>query len=337
MFDLRDLTVPVVAAPMAGGGSTAALAAAVSAVGGLGVLAAGYKAADQVAAEIEATRRATSGPIGVNLFVVAPYDPPTGTIEAYRRTLEPEAARLGVALGEPAWDDDDWTAKLEVVLTLRPEVVSFTFGCPDADILRSLAQRGIHTAATVTTVLEARQAAGLGVHSLCVQGPEAGGHRGTWDLEAEPEDGVGLTDLVSAILPEVDLPVVAAGAISEPAAVEGLLRRGAAAVQVGTALLLADEAGTHPAHRAALADPAFTHTERTRAFTGRWARGLANRFVRDHADAPPGYPQIHHLTAPLRAAALAAGDTQTAHLWAGTGFRSVRSGPAQQIIETLAP
>jgi nitronate monooxygenase len=109
------------------------------------------------------------------------------------------------------------------------------------------------------------------------------------------------------------------------------------AVQAGTAYLLADEAGTNPTHRAALTGPELVETAVTRAFTGRWARGLRNRFVDEHADAPAGYPHLHHLTSPLRRAAVAAGDTQVAHLWAGTSFAAARARPAAEITRDLAP
>lgn len=295
MFDPRDLRVPLVGAPMAGGASRPALAAAVSDAGGLGFLAAGYKSVDKVASEVAEMRRTTSGPVGLNLFVGEPHHPPAAALDDYRRSLEAEAARLGVALGDPRWDDDGWEAKVALALDVRPDVVSFTFGCPTAEVLRRLAEVGIHSTVTVTTVSEAREAVRRGAGSLCVQGPEAGGHRGVWDPVAVPDDRVGLHDL------------------------------------------LADEAGTHPVHRAALVDPTFIHTERTRAFTGRWARALSNRFIREHADAPAAYPQVHHLTAPLRAAALASGDVQTAHLWAGTGHTAVRDAPARQVIRSLTP
>jgi nitronate monooxygenase len=337
MFDPRDLQIPVVGAPMAGGASSPALAAEVSEVGGLGYLAAGNKAADEVASEVADMRRATSGPVGLNLFVVKPYNPPSEALDAYRRSLEPEAARLGVDLGDPRWDDDGWDAKLRVALDLRPDVVSFTFGCPEAGVFRRLAELGIHSTVTVTTVSEAREAVQRGADSLCVQGPEAGGHRGSWDLDAVPDERVGLGQLLDAITAEVEVPVTAAGGLSDAAAVDAVIRQGAVAAQVGTALLLADEAGTHPVHRAALVDGAFTHTERTRAFTGRWARGLSNRFMREHSDAPAGYPHLHHLTAPVRAAALASGDAQAAHLWAGTGYTGIRSAPVRQIIRSLTP
>lgn len=321
---------------MAGGPSTPALAAAVSEAGGLGFVAGGYKTADRVAAEVAAVRAATSAPVGVNLFVVEPYEPDADALEAYRRSLEPEAARLGVELGEPRWDDDHWQAKLDLVLDVRPDVVSFTFGCPDSDVLGRLAEQGVLSMVTVTSVAEAREAVARGAASLSVQGPDAGGHRGTWDLEAEP-DPTPLLDLVSGVLRAVGLPVVAGGGVSAAADVASVTGRGALAAQVGTAYLLADEAGTNPVHRAALSDPAYVDTALTRAYTGRWARGLANRFIAEHAGAPAGYPHLHHLTARLRAAAVAAGDAQVAHMWAGTGHPQARTAPAGEITRSLTP
>ena len=321
---------------MAGGSSTSALAAAVSETGGLGFLAAGYKTADVVAAEVQAVRAATSAPFGLNLFVVEPFEPDVDALRSYRRSLEPEAARLGADLGEPRWDDDHWQAKLDLALDVRPDVVSFTFGCPDSDVLRTLSDHGVLTTVTVTSVAEAREAVARGAASLAVQGPDAGGHRGTWDLRAAV-DSTPLPDLVSGVLAAVDVPVVAGGGVTGAADVAFVIRGGAVAAQVGTAFLLADEAGTNPVHRQALTDPGFGATDVTRAYTGRWARGLANRFMADHADAPAGYPHLHHLTAALRAAAVAAGDAQVAHLWAGTGHAQARSAPAAAITESLTP
>ncbi len=336
MLELHDLSAPVVGAPMAGGPSTPALAAAVSDAGGLGFLAAGYKTADKLAAEVDAVRAATSEPFGVNLFVLAPYEPDPEVLNAYRRSLQPEAARLGVELGNPHWDDDHWQSKVDLVLDVQPDVVSFTFGCPSADVLRSLAERNILSTVTVTTVDEARAAVARGAASLAVQGPEAGAHRGTWDLEADP-DQTPLLDLVSAVVASVDVPVVAGGGVPDAAGVNSVLGRGAVAAQMGTAYLLADEAGTNPVLRAALTDPTFTKTDTTRAYTGRWARGLTNRFMAEHTDAPAGYPHLHHLTSPLRAAAVSAGDAQVAHLWAGTRHAQARSAPALEITRSLLP
>ncbi len=336
VWDFRELGTPVVGAPMAGGASTPALAAAVTEAGGLGFLAAGYKTPDAVTAEIRAVRAATSGPIGINLFVVEAYQPDDRALQAYRRSLEHEATRLGVALGEPRWDDDHADAKIELVHDVRPDVVSFTFGCPPPAVLHRLAQQRVLTVVTVTSVAEARNAAARGAGALSVQGPDAGGHRGSWDVEAEL-DSTPLGDLLTGVLAAVDVPVVAGGGLSDASDVRSVLARGAVAAQAGTAYLLSEEAGTNPVHRAALADRRFARTEVTRAYTGRWARGLSNRFVREHRDAPSGYPHLHHLTAPLRAAAVAAGDAQVAHLWAGTGHARVRAASAAEVTRSLSP
>jgi nitronate monooxygenase len=336
MLDPRALDVPVVGAPLAGGPSTPELAAAVCEAGGLGFLAGGYKTADRLADEVGALRTATSAPFGVNLFLVEPYEPDADRLADYSRSLEPEAEALGVELGRPRWDDDGWQAKLDLVLDVRPSVVSFTFSCPEPDVLRRLAQLDVLTMVTVTSLAEARAAVARGAASLSVQGSEAGGHRGTWDLDATP-DPTPLLDLVSGVVATVDVPVVAGGGVATADDVAAVVARGAAAAQVGTAYLLAEEAGTNLVHRQALADPAWTDTALTRAYTGRWARGLATRFMAHHADAPAGYPHLHHLTAPLRAAGVAAGDPHVVHLWAGTGHAHARAARAREITESLAP
>lgn len=336
MFDPRSLEIPLVGAPMAGGPSTPELAAAVSEAGGLGFLAAGYKSPNQLAAQIQRTRELTSGPVGVNLFVVEAFEPDAAALEAYRAGLEPEAQRLGVELGTPRWDDESWAGKLEVVLDTAPEVVSFTFACPAESVLRQLGAAGITTMVTVTTAAEARLAAARGAQALSVQGPDAGGHRATFDQTATPTE-TPLGETVEEITAATGLPVVAGGGIATAEDVAGLLSRGAVAAQIGTALLLAEEAGTNPLHREALAGDRFTSTTLTRAFTGRLARGLTNRFITAHTDAPIGYPHLHHLTAPIRAAAVARHDADTAHLWAGAAFTDIRSGPADTILASLTP
>ncbi|HET7194999.1 MAG TPA: nitronate monooxygenase [Nocardioides sp.] len=335
MLDLRELSLPIIGAPMAGGPGTPALAAAVSDAGGLGFVATGYKSPEAVAADLEAVRALTTGPFGVNLFVVEPYQPDTRALDAYRRSLEPLAARFDVDLGEPRWEDDAWRAKLELVYDARPDVVTFTFGCPSDRVLRQLADLEVHSGVTVTTVAEAREAVARGAASLAVQGPGAGGHRGSWQLDEVPDE-TPLLDLVSAVRAAVDVPLVAGGGIHDAQGVRSAMDAGAAAALVGTAYLLADEAGTNPTHRAALQDPGLAETALTRAYTGRWARGLANDFIRAHQGAPAGYPHLHHLTAPLRKAAAAAGDPQVAHLWAGSGQAHARQATAAEITRALA-
>ena len=335
-FQLSDLSVPVVAAPMAGGPSTPELAAAATNAGGLGFVAAGYLSADTFAERVTAARKLTSGPLGVNLFVPQPSAGTTAEIQRYAAALSGEAEHYGVALGEPRYDDDGWAAKLDVVLEFRPELASFTFGLPDADECDRLRRVGVATVATVTTLPEARMAVGRGVDAVAVQGPAAGGHRGTYDPSAQPGTEP-LADLLSAVIAAVDVPVVAAGGLMTAEDVDGVVRAGAVAAQLGTAFLLSDEAGSSPVHRAALQDPQFTETVVTRAFSGRYARGLRNRFINEHeAEAPLAYPQVNYLTSTLRAASVRAGDPHATNIWAGTGFRKATAGPVASIMAALS-
>ncbi|THJ68487.1 nitronate monooxygenase [Arthrobacter echini] len=335
-FDLRTRAVPVVAAPMAGGPSTAALAAAVSAAGGLGFLAAGYKTADAMRQEIQAVRTLTQAPFGVNVFVPQPSTANEEALATYARSLEADAAALEAALGTPRHDDDGWSDKLDVLLDLAPAVVSFTFDVPDQNVLAALEAAGIAVLQTVTSRAEADRAVAAGVDALVVQGPEAGGHRGTFDALAEP----GTTPLLELLdeLRDLPVPLIAAGGIVSGEDTRAALGHGAIAVQAGTAFLRADEAGTKAAHRAALASREFEATALTRAFSGRYARALLNDFMRDHDhDAPLAYPEVHHLTAPLRAAAAAAGESQRLNLWAGVNVGRTIAGSAADIVQSLVP
>ena len=321
------LQIPVVGAPLAGGPSTPALAAAVSEAGGFGFLAAGYKTAADVAAEIDDVRSRTARPFGVNLFFPTRLEVDEAALAAYREHLVVETERYGVACGEPRWSDDEWDAKLDVVIRARPAVVSFTFGCPGAEIVLRLKRRGIGVWCTVTTPAEAKAAAA--VDTLVVQGAEAGGHQGSFDeTDAVP---LGLLSLLQLVRRVTDLPLVAAGGIASGHGVASVIAAGASAAQIGSALMLTAEAGTSAPHRAAFAED--KPTALTRAFTGRRARGIVNRFLRDHdAVAPKAYPQIHYVTAPLRAAARAAGDADGLNLWAGQAYRLAEEAPAAELV-----
>jgi nitronate monooxygenase len=251
-------------------------------------------------------------------------------VAAYALELEPEAEARGVQLGKPRFDDDWLAEKLEVVVRADVEVVSTTFGCLAADTVARLQESGTRVWATVTAAHEARAARDAGVDALVVQGAEAGGHRGAWrdDGEATP-----LRELLASI--DVGLPIVATGGIVDRDGVAAVLAAGAQAAQVGTAFLLCPEAGTSEPHRRALRNPG--ETDFTRAFTGRSARGIVNRFMVEHPNAPSAYPQIHHLTAPLRTAARAAGDADGINLWAGVNFARAEERPAAEIVALLRP
>jgi nitronate monooxygenase len=325
---------PVIAAPMAGGASTPELVAAVSNAGGLGFVAAGYLTAGQLDDRIAQVRALTSEPFAVNLFVPgAPGD--VADVARYAERLAPIAERYGVALGEPRHDDDDWAAKLDVVHERAVPAVSFTFGCPDAEIVASLHEVGIEVCVTVTSAWEARIAAAAGADVLCVQGMEAGAHRATFlNDPASPTGGelVGLLPLLRQVAAAVDLPLVATGGLMAGADIAAVLAAGAVAAQLGTAFLCCPESGAPPAHQQALLADEYPATAVTRAFSGRPARGLANQFLLDHGPhAPAAYPEVHHLTKPLRAS----GDPEVMSLWAGQGFAAIRPMPAADLVATL--
>jgi nitronate monooxygenase len=302
--------------------------AAVSEAGGLGFLAAGYLSADALAERIEATRALTSRPFGVNLFVPGPPSPPAA-FAAYVAGLEAE----GLQVGAPMYDDDDWDAKLAVLERSPAAVaaVSFTFGLPDDDVIARVRATGAEVWVTVTCPEEAYAAADV-ADALVVQGAEAGGHRGAWKDGPDVEP-IGLLALLQLI--EADVPLVASGGIATRAAVQAVLALGARAAQVGTAFMRAPEAGTSDAHKLALTTSATTGL--TRAFSGRLARGIHNRFMDEHTDAPIAYPEIHHATSPVRAAARKAGDADLINLWAGEAHRLAEALPAAEIVRKLAP
>src|SRR4051794_2024327 len=222
---LDQLAHPIVQAPMAGGPSTPALATAVSEAGGLGFVAAGYRSADQLRDDMRAVRQATPAPFGVNLFVPGPDDADETAVDAYVDRLR---AEYGDQVGEPRYDDDSWDAKLAVLHEEPPAVVSFTFGCPAPEVLRSLAEAGSEPWVTVTSPAEARTARDAGAQVLLLQGVEAGGHRAVFDDRAGSE-GLSALALLRLVAAEIDLPLVPTGGITDGAALAAMLAAGAAA------------------------------------------------------------------------------------------------------------
>ncbi|MFJ6697695.1 nitronate monooxygenase [Streptomyces sp. NPDC091272] len=330
----------IVQAPMAGGVSCPELAAAVCDAGGLGFLAAGYRTAEGMYEEIEQLRALTREPFGVNLFMPQPAADPAA-VDRYRRQLAGESSLYGtpIAEGDAHGTDDAYEAKLALLVDDPVPVVSFAFGCPSRDELDALANAGTFTVVTVTTPEEAQAAEWAGADALCVQGIEAGGHRSTHqdDPQSDSSAGLGLLSLVTQVRETVQLPLIAAGGLMRGAQIAAVRAAGADAAQLGTAFLACPESGAHAMHKKALKNPLFATTELTRAFSGRPARGLVNRFVREHGPyAPSGYPEVHHLTAGLRRAAARAGDAQGMALWAGQGHRLARDLPAGRLVQVLA-
>ena len=264
---------PLIQAPMGGGPGRPALAAAVSDAGGMGFLAAGYRTAEDMLGEISETKRLTDQPFGVNVFV--PYAPPedTGALRAYLLEIESEASALGVELGPAEWGDDDWQAKIAVLVQHPVPVVSFAFGCPAQDVVSELHRVGTRVMVTITNPRDADLAVQREVDALCLQGFEAGAHRGGF-TDDERDDGYDLLALIGGVREKTDLPLVAAGGVMNGRDLAAVLDAGADAAQVGTAFLRSPESGAHDTYKAALADPQFTTTAVTRAFSGRRARRL---------------------------------------------------------------
>ncbi|MFC5216999.1 nitronate monooxygenase [Streptomyces coerulescens] len=329
---------PIVQAPMAGGVSVPHLAAAVSEAGGLGFLAAGYKTADGMYQEIKQLRGLTQRPFGVNLFMPQPDHADAAAVDVYGHQLAGEAAWYEVELGDPdSGRDDGYDAKLAVLLDNPVPVVSFHFGVPGADVLESLRRAGTVTLVTATTPDEALAVQRAGADAVIVQGVEAGGHQGTHRDNPETDGtGIGLLSLIAQVRETVSLPLVAAGGIMRGSQIAAALAAGASAAQLGTAFLVTPESGANALHKQALTNPLFVRTELTRAFSGRPARGLVNRFMREHGPyAPAAYPEVHHLTSPLRKKAAATGDPQGMALWAGQGHRMARELAAGRLVEVL--
>ncbi len=308
---------------------------AIGRAAGLGFLAAGYQTPAALAAQIREVR-ASGVAFGVNLFAPNPVPVDAALFRDYATRIAVEGEPYGVDVSTltPLEDDDFWQDKLDVLRAEPVPVVSFTFGLPQRAVLAELQRAGSAVALTVTSADEARVAAELRPDALFVQSAAAGGHWGTLTPQ-HPPAALDLPHLLGEVGAVTDLPLVGAGGIGTPLDVAAALAAGAGAVAVGTALLRCDESTASAMHKDALAD-AGRGTAVTRAFTGRPARGLHNGFIARHsAAAPLGYPALHHLTRPIRAAAGAAGDPERVNLWAGTGYRHAATGPAAALLARL--
>jgi nitronate monooxygenase len=325
----------IVVAPMAGGPTTPALVTGAAEAGALGFLAAGYKTPEVVETELRAVR---SVPFGLNIFVPTPAPPDVEALERYRQILRPEAERFQIDLPPLRLDDDDsFGAKVALAEAYAVPLVSFTFGVPERAVIKRLQDRGCRVLITVTRADEARRALAVEPDGLIAQAGAAGGHSATTDPAHFQGDSTA-QEILAEVRALTGKPVIVAGGVMSAAEVAALINQGAQAVQCGTAFLLADEAGTRKAQRDAMLAGAYQNTVITRAFSGQPARGLANRFTETYSKvAPIGYPAVHHLTAPIRAAAAAQGDAGSLNLWAGTGHARARKGSVAELVGLLTP
>lgn len=324
----------LVLAPMSGGPGTVELAAAVHGAGGFAFLAGAYLSVDELKANIARLRELVGdAAFGVNLAVpVNAGAQSQQQAEQYAELVRPVAEAAGAELGAPTFSDDDFSAKLRLVVEERVPVVSFAFGWPSLEVVHTVGAVGIEAWATVNDASDAIRAEQQGFTGIIAQGWEAGGHRG--GPEDDRQTPVTTMQLVRDVRARVELPIIAAGGVMDAASLQQLVDAGAVAVACGTAFLCSDEAGTSETHRKALGESRPSVV--TKAFTGRFARGLANAWTDQFADAAPSaYPQVHFVTAPVRAHGARIGDPELLSLWAGTGASRAQSAPAADIAEDL--
>ncbi|MGP0059211.1 MAG: NAD(P)H-dependent flavin oxidoreductase [Beijerinckiaceae bacterium] len=334
---LNELAIPIIQAPMLGA-TTAELAIAVSRAGGLGSLAAAGSSAAKLMQDVAAIRAATDKPFGVNIFIQSEISPESATVEAALQRLKPWRERYGLpSQSIPNKWAESFKDQFAALLEAAPPAASFTFGCLTADQAGALKARGTFVIGTATTVGEAKAWAAAGADAICAQGFEAGGHRGTFLTNAW-ESSIGTFALVRTIAKAVDLPVIAAGGIMDGAGIAAALLLGAAAVQLGTAYLLCEEAVTNSAWRQAIEAAPDDPTRLTRVISGRYARGIENEFMRalQPVEAEiPAYPIQNALTQDLRAAAAKANSPDVLSLWAGQGVKLARPAKAGDLTAAL--
>jgi nitronate monooxygenase len=340
LINLFDIKLPIIQAPMAGS-AFSDMVVAVSEAGGLGSLACALLSVEQARRELETIRRETSRPINVNFFChQQPRADPAremswrGRLEAYyvQMGLDHNAAVPGA--NRAPFDEE----MCDLVLEFQPEVVSFHFGLPDRNLLARVRTTGAKIISSATSVDEARWLEDQGCDAIVAQGYEAGGHRGMF-LTQDVSTQIGTIALVPQVVDAVKVPVIAAGGIADARGIVAAFALGAVAVQIGTAYLHCPEAQISPIHRQALKDAKDNKTAITNVFTGRPARGIVNRLVREvgpMSDLAPEFPFAAAALAPLRAKSEMAGSADFTPLWAGQAARLNRELPAAELTRELA-
>jgi nitronate monooxygenase len=340
LLDLLKLEIPIIQAPMAGSDSVA-LARSVSSTGALGSLACALLSPDGMRAAVREIRHEMGRPFNLNFFCHTMNAPDVAAKERWKSFLKPHYEHLGLDIETVAesrlrlpFNEE----MCEVVEEVAPEVVSFHFGLPSADLVERLKRRGIKILSSATSVKEARWLENRGCDAVIVQGVEAGGHRAMF-LETDVAAQVGLFALLPQVANAVSVPIIAAGGIADARGVVAALALGASGVQIGTAYLSCPEANVSPMYRRALEQAADTGTAVTNLFSGRPARGIVNRYLKESgpmSDAALAFPYAATLVAPLRAASEKAGSLDYMQLWAGQAAGLAKAMPADQFTRTLA-
>ena len=340
LLDLLQLEHPIVQAPMAGADSVA-LARAVSSTGALGSLAAALLSPDGLRSRVHAIREGSPGPLNLNFFCHSMSAPPDAARERWKAFMEPHYDRLGLdikAVPESRLRLPFDEEMCDVVEELRPAVVSFHFGIPNAVLIKRLKSLGLKIISSATSVQEATWLEDHGCDAVIAQGSEAGGHRAMF-LETDVEVQVGLFALLPQVVDAVSIPVIAAGGIADARGIVAAFALGASGVQMGTAYLACPEANVSLLYRKALGEVTDTGTAITNLFSGRPARGIVNRYMREAgflSESALTFPHAGTLLGPLRAASEFAGSLDYMQMWAGQSARLAQPMPADDLTRKLA-
>ncbi|NMM26729.1 MAG: nitronate monooxygenase [Glaciimonas sp.] len=330
---------PIIQAPMAGGATTPELVAAVSNAGALGSFAAATLSPAAITESMQRVRAQTRRPFNVNLFVLEEPHPNDAELLSAQTRLNPFRATLGLPVASrPAKFCENNQAQIAALLALAPPVVSFTFGVLDAATVAQFRQQGSCVIGTATTVAEAKAWEAAGADAICIQGIEAGGHRGTFLGDFEQSE-IGLMALIPQVARAVNVPLIAAGGIMNGKGIAAALILGAQAAQLGTAFLCCPEAGIHAGWKQRITHTSDDGTRLTRVFSGRYARSIVTDFMqqlRPFEQEMPAYPIQNALTAEIRQAATQQGQLEMMSLWAGQGAALARPMPAALLVQTLA-
>ncbi len=337
LLDLLSIHYPIIQAPMAGGVSTPLLAAEVSEAGGLGMIGAGYLNPNETRKQIREVKSRTIKPFGVNLFIPEKTFWAEGETRKAYDALEAFRFKLGVESSYSTSSADHYKEQLEIIIEEGAPICTFTFGLPSDEEIQLLKEKNIVLIATATTVEEAKLAERKGMDAVVVQGSEAGGHRGTF-LHTMEEGLVGLISLVPQAADRVNIPLIAAGGIMDSRGINAVLCLGAQAAQLGTAFLTCKESGANPVHKKAVLSATEEQTVVTKVFSGKYARGIYNNFIKEMEEADAAvapFPIQNSFTGGIRKEAARQNNPGYMSLWSGQSPRLSRDVSAFELMQSL--
>jgi nitronate monooxygenase len=343
MTKLLKIEYPIIQAPMAGGITTSKLVAEVSNAGGLGMIGAGYMTPNQIREQIKEIKQLTSKPFGINIFVPNEFAYADSEVKLAKQLLQPIRNQLHInedpTIDIPTCNQvfDTFNEQIKVVLEEKVPVCSFTFGIPSEAVISVLKQNNIFVIGTATTVDEAIEVEKSGLDMVVVQGSEAGGHRGNFISQSQ-DSLIGLMSLIPQVVDHVSIPVIAAGGIMDGRGLMASLCLGAQGVQMGTAFLTCIESGAQQVYKESIMNAKEDQTVLTRAFSGKWARGIKNKFIAEmgkHEDSLPDFPVQNTLTQSIRKASSSQNNSDFMSLWSGQSPRLAKNQTVEMLIKNI--